>query len=93
MTKDCLEKYPSICRALHVLERKNDFPDSKEELERQKQEIESFVRQIEGFDERSVVILRALNGFSWQQVSGQMEGAYSIDHLRRMYRETLKKYL
>lgn len=93
MTKDLLEQYPDICDELKDLESNGLFPQWRQKLTRQKAEIEAFVESIEDSRVRHIVMLRALDGLTWQQVAGKMGHRISIGHARKLYSESIKKFL
>lgn len=93
MTKEQLEKYPLLRLELELLEKQNTSPGRQDELREQKEKIEIFQRSLPEPRQRLVVYLRAMRGLSWRDVAAQMEGVYSKDYLRRLYRDTLKNFL
>lgn len=93
MTKEQLEKYPLLRMELAQLERQNASPGRQEELRDQLEEIEVFQRSLPEPRQRLVVYLRAMRGLSWRDVAAQMEGVYSKEYVREIYRETLKNFL
>lgn len=92
MTKDLLEQYPDICGELRDLEQSGRFPKRRAELARQKAEIEAFVEGIRDSRLRRIVMLRALEGLSWQQVAGKMGYRVSISAARKLYSRMIKKF-
>lgn len=93
MTKEQLEKYPLLRMELALLEKQNASPGRQEELREQLEEIEVFQRSLPEPRQRLVVYLRAMRGISWRDVAAQMEGVYSKEYVREIYRETLKNFL
>lgn len=93
MTKEQLEKYPLLRMELELLEKQNASPGRQEELREQLEEIEIFHRSLPEPRQRLVVYLRAMRGLSWRDVAAQMEGVYSKEYVREIYRETLKNFL
>lgn len=90
MTKDLLEQYPDICGELRDLELSGRFPKRRAELARQKAAIEAFVEGIGDSRLRRIVMLRALEGLSWQRVAAKMGWKYSIDNLKMKYHRSIK---
>lgn len=93
MTKDLLEAYQTKCTELKVLERNGLFPELREEILRETAEIEAFVSGLQDSRLRSIVMLRALEGLSWQEVAGRMGYSVSVSNARRIYSEGLKNIL
>lgn len=93
MTKEQLEKYPLLRMELALLEKQNASPGRQEELREQLEEIEVFQCSLPEPRQRLVVYLRAMRGLSWRDVAAQMEGVYSKEYVREIYRETLKNFL
>lgn len=93
MTKDMLGQYQDKCAEIKVLSRNGLYPKRREDLERQKAEIEAFVDGIEDSRLRSIVILRVLEGLTWQQVAGRMGYGISTNNARKIYWEGLKNIL
>ena len=93
MTKTLLEQYPDICGELEELQKHHLFPDRQEGLQAQKSEIEHFVNSLPTSRQRWVVMLRAMQGLTWQQVAGRMGGRYSVDGAKKLYYKALNKFL
>lgn len=93
MTKEFLEQYPDICGELEELKKRNLFPWRQNELKQQKKAVEDFVDSLPESRQRQVVMLRAMEGLTWQQVAGRMGARYSISNAKKIYYEIQKKYL
>lgn len=93
MTKTLLEQYPDICGELEEIERQHIFTAQRARLLAKKHAIEDFVASLPESRQRRVVMLRAMQGLTWQQVAGKMGTRYSVQNVKRIYYDTLKKYL
>lgn len=92
MNQKELEKYPDLCMELKLLEKQHSFPYRREQLIKEKEQIEAFIDSLPDPRERMIVNLRAMQGMEWNQVTSQLEGRISSGYARQIYREIMKKY-